>query len=252
MSYSGGFDVAKKVPHPFEPEETITLGQLKSIQNELKKRLNLTRPIKEDTIKYVAGIDIGHHKVDETKAKVVITIFDYQTMTEVHRDELEVTLIFPYVSGFLGFREVEHFINLLLKVKQEKPEYYPDIILVDGNGLLHHHSFGSACHLGVACGIPSIGVAKTLYCIDGLKEETYKDKKEVGEYVDLVGESGKTWGRALWNSEGASNCIFVSQGNLITLDDAIKIVLKCSVNRIPEPIRHADLMSKKFEEDSKK
>lgn len=39
------------------------------------------------------------------------------------------------------------------------------ILLVDGNGLLHARQFGSACHIGVEYDIPTIGVAKNLLSI---------------------------------------------------------------------------------------
>ena len=150
------------VPHPYKEGIQITLKDLKQIQNELKSKMDLSDTILASNIKYVAGADIGHHKTDSTRAKVVISIFDFQTMKEVYHIAEEVKLTFPYISGFLGFREVEHFKKILNeKVKVICPEYYPDVIMVDGNGLLHHHEFGSACHLGVELNIPTLGVAKT-------------------------------------------------------------------------------------------
>ena len=129
--------------------------------------MDLVNSISESNIKYVAGVDIGHHKTDETKGNVVISIFEYKTMKEVYRTNEYVTLTFPYIPGFLGFREIEHFKKLFTKVKLVVPQYYPDVVMVDGNGLLHYHGFGSACHLGVELNIPTMGVGKTLYCIDG-------------------------------------------------------------------------------------
>jgi len=241
------FDENVEVPHPYEVGTIITLKILKNIQNELKSKMKLNYTILADDICYVAGADIGHHKTDPTKAKVVISIFDYRTMKEVYQISEEVALTFPYISGFLGFREVDHFKMILNKIKATVPHYYPDVIMVDGNGLLHYHSFGSACHLGVELGIPTLGVGKTLYCIDGLDWRKFKGlKKKQGEFDDLIGDSGKIWGRALWNTKNASNAIFISQGNYISLNEASKIVMKCSLHRIPEPIRQADLASKHF------
>jgi endonuclease V len=70
----------------------------------------------------------------------------------------------PYTSGFLGFREIPEYKTLLEKIK-DKP-FYPDILMVDG--------FGSASHLGFKLYIPTIGISKTLLCIDGLNEHNIK------------------------------------------------------------------------------
>lgn len=51
----------------------------------------------------------------------------------------------------------------------------PEVILVDGNGILHERRAGLATFVGVRTSIPTIGVGKTLYCTDGL-------------HVDLVEE----------------------------------------------------------------
>jgi deoxyinosine 3'endonuclease (endonuclease V) len=235
------------VPHPYDENKQLTLKDLKYIQNELHTKLNLKYTILASDVRYVAGVDIGYHKSDETRGNVVISIYDFKTMKEVYRTQEYVKLSFPYISGFLGFREVTHFRYLLEKVKNVVPEFYPDIVMVDGNGLLHYYGFGSACHLGVELNIPTIGIGKKLYCIDGLDAKNYKNTtKKCGEFIDLTGKTGKIWGRAIWNSQNASNCIFVSQGNYISLDEASKIILRTSSYRIPEPIRQADLMSKQF------
>jgi deoxyinosine 3'endonuclease (endonuclease V) len=40
--------------------------------------------------------------------------------------------------------------------------------LVDGNGILHTRSFGCASHIGVLMNIPTIGVGKTVFAVDGI------------------------------------------------------------------------------------
>jgi endonuclease V len=50
--------------------------------------------------------------------------------------------------------------------------------MVDGNGILHSNACGLASHLGVLLDVPTIGVGKTSFYVDGLKKysilEDYK------------------------------------------------------------------------------
>jgi len=45
---------------------------------------------------------------------------------------------------------------------------WPQLVIVDGNGILHQNQCGLACHLGVHLNLPTIGVGKTFFFIDGL------------------------------------------------------------------------------------
>jgi len=48
-----------------------------------------------------------------------------------------VTLTEPYIPGFLAFREVGFLLRMLEKLRADKPELVPQLILIDGNGILH-------------------------------------------------------------------------------------------------------------------
>jgi deoxyinosine 3'endonuclease (endonuclease V) len=136
----------------------------------------------------------------------------------------------PYISGFLAFREVPFLLQLLQELKDTHPQWMPQVILVDGNGKLHHRGqfslfrdiyinivfwwtdienvqlllvsssgFGLACHLGVLTGIPTVGVSKTLLNVDGLSNaivnKTFKTECERGgQFVKLIGNSGVVHG----------------------------------------------------------
>lgn len=69
---------------------------------------------------------------------------------------------------------------------------------------------------------------------------------KAGEYSLLRGDSGKVWGAALRNTEGAKNPIYVSIGTKIELNLAIQIVKKLSIYRVVEPIRLADKKSREI------
>ncbi|XP_063654191.1 endonuclease V isoform X12 [Pan troglodytes] len=51
------------------------------------------------------------------------------------------------------------------------------VLLVDGNGVLHHRGFGVACHLGVLTDLPCVGVAKKLLQVDGLENNALHKEK---------------------------------------------------------------------------
>ncbi|KAI8991899.1 endonuclease V [Mycotypha africana] len=173
----------------------------------------------------------------------------------VYKKFCHTKLQLPYISGFLAFREVQPLLVLLEQLKHDEPELYPQIILVDGNGLLHPRRFGIACHLGVLANTPTIGVAKNFLVIPSEIDDmsTYKrvfDNKllERGDEYILKGASNSLiYGSAVRTSDTAKNPVFVSQGHRVSLKTAIKIVLAtCIKYRLPEPIRAADQESREY------
>jgi len=89
-------------------------------------------------------------------------------MKLLYEDYEKETAEYPYVPGFLAFKEVPAYSILFDRLRQSKPELFPDIFLVDGNGVLHTRNFGCASHIGVLMDVPTIGVGKTVFAVDGL------------------------------------------------------------------------------------
>uniref|UniRef100_A0A8D2Q7P4 Endonuclease V n=1 Tax=Varanus komodoensis TaxID=61221 RepID=A0A8D2Q7P4_VARKO len=44
----------------------------------------------------------------------------------------------PYVAGFLAFREVSFLVEAVQRLEEKEPALRPQVLLVDGNGILHH------------------------------------------------------------------------------------------------------------------
>lgn len=78
------------------------------------------------------------------------------------------TAEYPYIPGFLAFRETPAYTILFERLKKNRPDLWPHVLLVDGNGILHNRGFGCASHIGVLMDIPSIGVGKTVFAVDSL------------------------------------------------------------------------------------
>lgn len=220
-------------------------------QNENAKKIILQDSFDVNKSKYIGGVDISFNKNDPSLACGYLTIINIDSCDIVYEDHQNITLSIPYCSGFLGFREVPVYLSLLQKLKQNTPQYYPDVVMIDGFGILHQRGFGSASHLGFITDIPTIGVAKTLLCFEGLDEKIIKTSfklncKNKGDCVDLIGTSGKIYGVALKGTLETENPIYVSIGHKISLETSIKIVTKLCKYRVPEPIRNSDIKSKLF------
>ncbi|XP_054112554.1 endonuclease V isoform X6 [Callithrix jacchus] len=128
---------------------------------------------------------------------------------------------------------------------------YPEleVLLVDGNGMLHHRGFGVACHLGVLTDLPCIGVAKKLLQVDGLENDAlHKEKIRLlqagGDSFPLLGSSGTVLGMALKSHDRSTRPLYVSVGHKMSLEAAVRLTCCCCKFRIPEPVRQADICSR--------
>lgn len=211
-----------------------------------------TQLIEEDVLSFdfadnkldlIGGVDISADKHDDTRAFASFVILRFSDFEVLHVDIEEVTLDYPYVPGFLAFREVPHLKRLI-----DRSPLKPQVVLVDGNGIFHNRGFGLASHLGVITDIPTIGCGKTVFAVDGITafgvKNLSKTLRAAGDVINLVGNSGKIWGCALKATEESVNPIIISVGHKISLESAIKIVSASCIYRVPEPIRQADKLSR--------
>jgi len=201
----------------------------------------------------IGGVDISFVKDNPIDACASLIVLKYPSFQIVYSNFKMVKLKLPYIPSFLAFREVSFLMDLLNELRTTKPHLVPQVILVDGNGILHPRGFGLASHLGVLSGIPTIGVGKTFFHVDGITTDKVKEMEKQlqhgGSHVELVGESGTVWGSILRSTESSQKGIYVSQGHKISLETAVKVVQACCLYRIPEPVRQADLQSRQFIRD---
>ncbi|XP_019197700.1 PREDICTED: endonuclease V [Ipomoea nil] len=207
-----------------------------------------------EVLKFVGGVDLSFSRADPSVACGSLVVLDLQTLRVVYEDYSVVRLHIPYIPGFLAFREAPVLLGLLQKMKANSHPFYPEVLMVDGNGLLHPQGFGLACHLGVLADLPTLGVGKNLHHVDGLTKSRVTQLLEATENstidsLSLTGDSGCTWGAAMRSTRCSLKPIFISVGHRISLDTAIKIVRMTCKFRIPEPIRQADIKSRSYLHD---
>lgn len=138
-------------------------------------------------------------------------------------------LRFPYVPGLLSFRELPAVLAALRLLRGPA-----DAIFADGHGRAHPRRFGLACHLGVLCDLPCVGVAKSLLVGDHDEPGPLRGARAALRHRgDRVGTALRT--------RDATRPIYVSVGHRIDLETAEQLVLACSGGfRVPEPTRLAD------------
>ncbi|XP_058417805.1 endonuclease V isoform X3 [Diceros bicornis minor] len=237
------------------PEETLSLW--KREQARLKARVvdRDTEAWQRDPafsgLQRVGGVDVSFVKGDSVSACASLVVLSYPELEVVYEDCRMVSLTAPYVSGFLAFREVPFLVDAVRRLREKEPHLMPQVLLVDGNGVLHHQGFGVACHLGILIDLPCIGVAKKLLQVDGLENNAlHKEKIRLlrarGDSFPLMGGSGTVLGMALKSHDHSTKPLYISVGHKISLEAAVRLTLVCCRFRVPEPVRQADIRSRDY------
>jgi len=198
---------------------------------------------------FVGGLDISFIVGDDVNACACYVVLDSECNI-IYKEVKMVQISVPYIPGFLAFREYNFLADLVKEQISTKPELTPEIIMIDGNGILHPNRAGIASHLGFKLGIPTIGVAKNLHRLEELVEI---DRKQIAEHLEIKGSTyllktngNEELGCALKTTDTGINPVFVSIGTGISLETAVHIVLHYSKYRIPEPTRQADVISREY------
>ncbi len=209
--------------------------KLNTIQNNLKTKINLKNTFKLDEITTVAGVDIAYWSDNNVDYGVCcIVVVDYSTKEIIEQVEYLGEIEFPYIPGYLAFRELPIILKVAKMLKN-----IPDIYMFDGNGYLHKRHMGIATQASFDLGKPTIGVAKTYFKTDNT--DFTMPENIAGAYTDIIID-GEVYGRALRTRVDVKP-IFVSCGNWIDLDTATKITMHFieKHSRLPITIRYADL-----------
>ncbi len=159
-----------------------------------------------EKLRFVCGVDVSYRRKAELLC-CCASLFDLKKHEVVMRVFLfsSTRNLMPYVPGFLSFREGD----VMVRCVSHLP-FKPDVLLVDGNGILHPRRAGLACYVGVKLEIPTVGVAKSLLC--GEVRNGYVEVN--GEAVGIVMiKNGRKY--------------YVSPGHRIDIEEARRVVELC-------------------------
>ena len=210
--------------HPWNPSPKEAVA----IQRRLFPFLNLEKL--HGPVRYIAGTDISFSRGSHIIWAGTV-VFSYPDMKRIEEKWIKEKTEFPYIPGLLSFREVPGVIKALKRLDTE-----PDLILCDGQGIAHPRGLGLASHLGLVINKPTIGCAKSR-----LIGEFKEPGNRKGDHSDLIFRD-RVIGAVLRTRTGVKP-LFISQGNMITLQESLKIVIDCCLKyRIPEPVREAHLL----------
>lgn len=184
----------------------------------------------------VAGADISFDRGSPMlyAAIVVMRLGDHEIVERVgHRARAS----FPYVPGYLSFREIPPLLAAFEKLKSR-----PDVLFCDGQGRAHPRRLGLASHCGILLGLPTIGCAKSR--LIGSHREPGRRK---GSQCRLS-DANEVIGRVVRTRTDVKP-LYISVGHRINLQDAVSLVLRLSPRyRLPEPIRQAHMTVNRMRE----
>ena len=203
----------------------LTTAEARQLQEELAAKIRLENDFGD--VRTVAGVDVGFE--GKTTARAAVVVLSYPELSVVDFAIARQPVRFPYVPGYLSFRECPVILEAL-----DNLSVHPDLLLCDGQGIAHPRRFGVACHLGLLTDIPAIGVAKSR--LIGAHDTVPEAK---GSWVPLIDKDERIG--AVLRSRDRVAPLFISPGHRIDMATSVEWVMNCVTRyRLPETTRWAD------------
>jgi deoxyribonuclease V len=210
-----------KSPHPWD----VDIAQAREIQEQLRDRVDTRNRL--GPVEHVAGVDVGFEDGNRI-TRAAVAVLRLEDLELVDHAIARRKTSFPYVPGYLSFREIPAVLDALALLQSA-----PDLVLCDGQGIAHPRRFGIACHLGVVTGLPTIGVAKSR--LTG----TYDKVPDRRGGWTFLRDGDEVIGAVLRTRKGVKP-VFVSPGHRVDLATAVEYTMRCTTRyRLPETTRHA-------------
>lgn len=212
--------------------EGISIADATIIQQELRSKTDLHE--RDLHLTTIGGADISLNLYSSTIYAGII-LLSFPGLKPVAYSLVKAETRFPYVPGFLAFREVPALVKVWEQMKRK-----PDLLVVDGHGIAHPRRMGIAAHFGAVTGQASMGCAKKL--LFGKYEEPAMQQGSstpIFYREEIIGYA--------FRSKQQVKPVFVSPGHQIGMQNSLEIIRKCTGKyRIPEPTRLAHELVNQF------
>jgi deoxyribonuclease V len=205
----------------------VTPKEAVALQKELRGKIKLVPLTKKPQT--IGGCDVSMNMFAKD-GYAGFVVLDSKTLRMLDHSVVAAPIAFPYIPGLLSFREIPMLLEAWKKLKTK-----PDVLVVDGVGMAHPRRLGIATHLGLVLNIPTIGCAKSVLVGE------YQEPADIfGAFSYMYDPKTKEVLGAAFRSKVGVKPIFISPGNLITLEESIGIIKACIIkHRLPEPTRLA-------------
>ncbi|HEY7118942.1 MAG TPA: endonuclease V [Tepidisphaeraceae bacterium] len=210
-----------------EPGWPELVRDWKRQQEEMRRRL-VVRAL-EPLPRFVAGVD-GAFSADKATVFAAAVVYDREEKRIVEVAHARVAAEFPYIPGFLSFREGPAVLAAIGGLRHAF-----GAICFDAQGYAHPRRCGLASHMGITLDVPAVGVAKS---------------RLIGMHGDVPMRSGRSValmdgdeqiGLVLRTRDGVRP-LYISVGHKVDLESARRLAMACVTRyRIPEPTRQADI-----------
>ncbi len=201
----------------------IDLFKASQAQNMIAKKVKIKRLSDEPSS--IVGLDVSYKGHMGFAAAVSI---NYRTLRIEDVGLAEGEVRFPYIPGYLAFREAPLMLKALMRLRGKK-----DLLMVNGHGIAHPRRCGIASYLGVLVGLPSVGIARKL--LIGRVDER-RGKRFIVVDDTVAGVVLRVGGSDL----------YVTIGHMVDIEDLEEIVARTIISGrpLPEPIYWADKISR--------
>lgn len=180
----------------------------------------------------IAGVDVSY--ASDQLGIGAYTIVETRSGNLLHHETIAAEVGFPYIPGYLSFRELPIYGRLLEQVRPAgRLEPW---LLVDGTGILHPRRAGIATMLGCCHNVRTVGVSKHLLC------GTIADRSI--SPAEIRDKGGMLCGYCL-NRGSKRSTLYVCPGTGVDVPGALRLTESVLLgHRLPEPLHHADRLSR--------